>query len=540
MKVRIEAGMMDGLHWFTLGRAQKATSPDLLLDNAKSVVVLSVPYWHGAPVPASDHAAPRGRISRYAWGRDYHAVLRKHLRTLAAFLNRSGPGAVTRAMVDYGPLAERAYGARAGLGLFGKSTNLLVPGSGSWVFLADLVTTVELEPDAPLRKTCGGCTRCIPACPTNAILNPYVVDSRRCISYLTIEHKGPIDRELRPLMGDWIFGCDLCQDVCPVNKRSHVRGWSEFRPRSVEDSVPVLIPLLSLSEEEFRERYRGRPIRRAKRSGFLRNVCIALGNIGDRAAVVPLVGTLSHDDPLVRGHAAWALGRLGGAFAKGGLERAHAVETDRWVREEIELALETIGAASPTGLAKRFHREILGWLESGGGADELLGAGTTSDEARPRHTRQPSAASPARELPPAASPAVAPTAAPVSVEASGSAHRGRDRDLAVPGGDRPDAPTPERGRATRAAESDARHAFHQEITRHIDDRRRELEKAAETEARQQAHDGRVARHAFLQEMARHIDDGHRQSREAADAEVAARYEANRAFRELMETAEPEP
>lgn len=367
----VKDGRAAEMEWFSLDRAEKATNPGKLLEMARSVVVLAAPYWHGAPIPPGDDEQPRGRISRYAWGRDYHKVLGKHLRTLRGFLDLAEPGSETRVMVDWGPLAEKAFGVRAGLGWYGKNSNLLVPGGGSWLFLADLVTTVALEPDQPLRKTCGNCTRCLPVCPTNAFVSPYVVDANRCISYLTIEHRGPIDRELRPLMGDWVFGCDLCQDACPVNKRSRVRGWSEFRPQTLDDAVPALIPLLSLTEEQFRERFAGRPILRAKRGGLLRNVCIALGNIGDRGALVPLANVLTDRDPLVRGHAAWALGRLGGSYARAALERAVKAEDDRWVREEIELALEAVGSVLQPSAREHYHREVLAWLGAGASAAEI-------------------------------------------------------------------------------------------------------------------------------------------------------------------------
>ncbi len=383
MRKWVKDGRNGEMEWFSLERAERATHPEKLLEMAQSVVILGAPYWHGAPVPPAGDRQPRGRISRYAWGRDYHKVLGKHLRTLRGFLDAAEPGSETRVMVDWGPLAEKAFGVRAGLGWYGKNSNLLVPGGGSWLFLADLVTTVALEPDEPLRKTCGSCSRCLPACPTNAFVTPYVVDANRCISYLTIEHRGPIDRELRPLMGDWVFGCDLCQDVCPVNKRSTVRGWSEFRPRTVDDAVPALIPLLALTEEQFRERFAGRPILRAKRAGLLRNVCIALGNIGDRSALVPLANALGDREALVRGHAAWALGRLGGSYARAALERAIKAEDDRWVRGEIELALEEVGSVLQPSARDRYHREVLEWLGEAT-APAAIGAATLPDPAEQR------------------------------------------------------------------------------------------------------------------------------------------------------------
>jgi epoxyqueuosine reductase len=234
---------------------------------------------------------------------------------------------------------DRAAAERAGVGWFGKNTNILTTSHGSWVFLGQVITDLELEPDRPLAKTCGNCVRCIPACPTGAIVAPYVIDNRRCISFLTIELRGPIPRELRPLMGDWVFGCDICQEVCPVNRKSQPGLEPAFRQRH-DFAAPQLIPLLDLDDEGFRERFRNSPIKRAKRIGLQRNVCVALGNIGDPSAVPALARALRSAEPLVRMHAAWALGRIGGQEASDALQAALACESDAAVIEEIELALE--------------------------------------------------------------------------------------------------------------------------------------------------------------------------------------------------------
>jgi epoxyqueuosine reductase len=221
---------------------------------------------------------------------------------------------------------------RGGMGWYGKNTNILNTRLGSWLFLAELVTTLDLEPDRLSRQSCGQCHACIDACPTGAIVAPYVVDNDRCISFLTIELRGPIPRELRPLMGGYIFGCDLCQDVCPVNAQATPALHAEFSFKGTLD----LAELLTLTEEAFRERFRRSPIKRAKRRGLLRNVCVALGNSGDPGAIAPLTGALADNESLVRGHAAWALGRLGGRQP---LVEAQATETDPYVREEIAFAL---------------------------------------------------------------------------------------------------------------------------------------------------------------------------------------------------------
>jgi epoxyqueuosine reductase len=252
------------------------------------------------------------------------------------------------------------------LGWYGKNTTILTKGWGSWVFLAEIVTNLPLVDgvknlyDTPLKASCGNCEICLHACPTAALPAPYVLDNTRCISYLTIELRGSIPLELRPLMGNLIFGCDICQQVCPVNKVVEKRlglrkaggvvsstvqplnFWphQEFRPRKGTGSTPELIPLLSLTEEQFRERFRLSPIRRTKRRGLLRNVCVALGNSGDPQAVPALIRALHDDEALIRGHAAWALGRIRGAESKMALQEALASEEDEETLKEIRCALD--------------------------------------------------------------------------------------------------------------------------------------------------------------------------------------------------------
>ena len=208
-----------------------------------------------------------------------------------------------------------------------------------------MLTDLDLEPDPPLAKSCGECVRCIDDCPTGAIVAPFVIDNRRCISFLTIELRGSIPREMRPLVGDWVFGCDICQDVCPVNRKSARGGEPAFRQRR-DFAAPQLLPLLNLDDEGFRERFRGSPIKRAKRVGLQRNVCVALGNIGDAAAVPALGRALRASDAIVREHAAWALGRIGGAEAERALASALAEEEDPTVRGEIEQSLDEIAVGA--------------------------------------------------------------------------------------------------------------------------------------------------------------------------------------------------
>jgi len=377
IKERIAQGLMEGLPWFTAERCEVSCHPDALLPEAKSIITLAMFYLTEQPDEVQDNM-PRGRISRYAWGDDYHEIIKPRLQQFAAWLREYARNEVrdeveTRLFVDTGRMVDRAVAQRAGLGWYGKNTNILTKGWGSWVFLGEIVTNLPLQPDTPVKTNCGSCEICLHACPTQALPAPYVLDNTRCISFLTIELRGSIPLELRPLMGNLIFGCDICQEVCPVNiaaekrlglrgssgtqfttirerggegprtgaiNRAPVRPLEEFRPRAGVGSNPELIPLLSLTEEQFRERFRGSPIRRTKRRGLLRNVCVALGNSGDRQAVPALIGALHDYEPLVRGHAAWSLGRLGGEQAKQALQDALISEEDEEVRKEIRCALE--------------------------------------------------------------------------------------------------------------------------------------------------------------------------------------------------------
>ncbi|MCY4651738.1 MAG: tRNA epoxyqueuosine(34) reductase QueG [Dehalococcoidia bacterium] len=338
---RVRDGLMDGLPWYTEERVHRMNRPELLLEDARSVISMAANYNTGPPPGESDDPEVlRGRVARYAWGRDYHNVIKGRLRRFVRELpDVVGRPVHTRYFVDDGPMNDRAAAERSGVGWFGKNTNILTPTHGSWVFLAQVVTDLDLKPDPPLKKTCGECIRCIPACPTDAIVAPYVIDNRKCISFLTIELRGPIPREMRPMMGDWVFGCDICQEVCPVNRKAILSGEPDFDKRHDFDA-PELIPLLDLDDATFRKRFEGSPIRRAKREGLQRNVCVALGNIGDPVAVPALAAALNSDSQLVRSHAAWALGKIGGDEARVALERALEDEEDEGVREEIVSALE--------------------------------------------------------------------------------------------------------------------------------------------------------------------------------------------------------
>jgi epoxyqueuosine reductase len=262
-----------------------------------------------APASASNDRFP-GEIARYARYADYHEVLARRLRALAEYVNGIG-GVGTRSLwyVDTGPLLERDLAQRAGLGFVGKHTNLITRRLGNWFFLAEIITTLELPPDAPEKNRCGSCRSCLDACPTGAITAPFQLDARRCISYLTIELKGAIPVELRPALGNRIYGCDDCLAACPWNRFARAGAMmAEHRRMGLE--APELAELLSLDERGFQERFAGTPILRAKRRGFLRNVCVALGNVGNEGALPALQRLAGSSEPLVAEHALWAIGRI--------------------------------------------------------------------------------------------------------------------------------------------------------------------------------------------------------------------------------------
>ena len=281
---------------------------------------------------------PTGKIARYARGRDYHRVMKRKMRSLVAELSlQLDTDIAARWYVDDGPMLDRAAAARAGLGWFGKNTNLLTSQLGSWVFLGQIITNLALTPDPTLQKTCGSCVRCIDACPTGAIVAPYVVDNTRCISYLTIENRGPIPPELRPQILDWVFGCDICQEVCPVNRKAQPTTEPAFNRAGL--SMVDLVELLEMDEAEFRQRFAGTPVMRAKRIGLQRNACVALGNAANPDAVPALARALATAEPLVKRHAAWALGQIGGEEAIARLEQARNNEEHSEVLSEIAAAL---------------------------------------------------------------------------------------------------------------------------------------------------------------------------------------------------------
>ena len=304
----LASGRLAEMSWMTDEWIERSTRPEAFLKGARSIVVVGLPN-HSEEAMRPDDGVSRGKVARYARGRDYHRVFESKLRRVARRI-REDFGADARATVDYGPLLERPYAELAGLAWLGKSSMALVPGFGPWVMLGAVATTLELEPDVPLKKSCGSCSRCIVACPTGAIApDGRVVDSRLCISYHTIENRGVIPRELRSKFGDWVFGCDACLDSCPVGA-DRFESHPDFVPAGTDDAFPSLAELLDLDEAAFRERFRGKAITRAKRDGMARNACIALGNVGAAADLATAVRALGDGAALVRGHAAWAVSRL--------------------------------------------------------------------------------------------------------------------------------------------------------------------------------------------------------------------------------------
>lgn len=315
---------------------QRRLNPQIPFPQAKSVICLGYPYIP-PHLPALDWRTElRGRIAAYAAALDYHDVIQAKLKALIYVLTDWRPDLWLRPYVDTGPLLEREWAYRSGLGWFGKNTMLLHKQSGSWFFLAEILTSVELAGEGSPRAHCGRCTQCLTDCPTGALENGYVLNAPRCISYLTIEHRGAIPQELRPKLGNWIFGCDICQEVCPWNEKFG-------RPREdlVDELFPSLPALLQLDEGGFQARFRRSAIRRTKRRGLLRNVAIALGNSQNPAAIQPLRAALQDSEPLIRGHAAWALGQFQDRKAQRALELHLPNEKDEHVRIEILDALAT-------------------------------------------------------------------------------------------------------------------------------------------------------------------------------------------------------
>jgi epoxyqueuosine reductase len=320
------------------------------MEDVRTVVVVTQNYYQ-ADSPGIPEDPARGIVARYARGEDYHDVLKSRLQELLAWVRRevTGRGLAEDvrglAYVDTGPILERELGMRAGLGWFGKNTMLIHPRRGSYFFLGLLLLDLPLPLDSGFdAEHCGSCQACLDACPTGALMGrdergAPVMDARRCISYLTIELKGPIPTDLRPAIGNRIFGCDVCQEVCPWNQRFAEAGEEAGYQAGPDTDGPALIELMSLSEDDFIARFSGSPVKRSRRRGFLRNVAVALGNWGSGEAVPVLARALDDPEPLIRGHAAWALGRIDSPEAARSLSSRLAVEEDGWVRGEVLAAI---------------------------------------------------------------------------------------------------------------------------------------------------------------------------------------------------------
>jgi epoxyqueuosine reductase len=341
MRASFERGDLETWHYGD-DYARHATDPSQLLAGARSVVCLAFAY--ATPPPATQPL--RGRVSNYAWSPDYHRRVRNVLARVAAALDEAAGDSVTAIACDTRPIAERAFAANAGLGWVGKHTNLISPSAGSFVFLGEIVTTLDLLPDAPLQKHCGACERCVQACPTGALRGDYTIDATRCISDLTQRTDG-IPRAMRALIGDWVWGCDACQTACPPTRLAGFQGRAEDAAYA-EAAAPSLTQLLALRSGEFKRRYRDTAMGWRGAAVLRRNAAVALGNALDRSAVPQLARALAEDPhPMVRGHAAWALGRIASPPALSALRARAALECDAGAREEIAAALEPFERRNP-------------------------------------------------------------------------------------------------------------------------------------------------------------------------------------------------
>ncbi|HEY9084889.1 MAG TPA: tRNA epoxyqueuosine(34) reductase QueG [Candidatus Tyrphobacter sp.] len=324
-------------------RADRAADPRSILAGAKSVLCIAFAY--ATPPPSRPRLS--GRVSNYAWSGDYHRRLLQTLREIARRIDECAGEPVTAVACDTKPIAERAFAAKAGLGWIGKHTNLISPRLGSFVFLGEILTTLDIEPDAPLQKSCGSCVRCVDSCPTGALRGDYTIDATRCISDLT-QRTDAIPREMRPLIGEWVWGCDMCQVACPPTHAAGDRGATSDTPRSQTAASPDLVGLLRLRAGEFRSTFRPTAMGWRGAAVLRRNAAVALGNALDRASVPALIEVLEREPhAMVRAHAAWALGRIGSPAALDGLRSHVSREGDAEVREEIMLAMNAFSEVGP-------------------------------------------------------------------------------------------------------------------------------------------------------------------------------------------------
>lgn len=310
----LERGFAGSMTYLEGRRGDMRADPRNLLPSADSIISVGVLYNADYPYSTDVDFAGRGWVSRYAWGEDYHYVLKQRLQALVDGLHEDFGVFEAKICVDTAPLLERVYAYRAGLGWIGHNTCLINQESGSWFFLGEVLTSLDLEPDLPAPSRCGSCTRCVDACPTDALIPTgrqngptYALDSNQCISYWNIELKGSLPESVRPLMGEQLFGCDICQDVCPWNRKAAVTEVDEFQPRN---ALPELEDVASLSLEDFNRRFGNTAIKRSRYRGFLRNVAVAMGNSGDEQYLEPLDRMAGLSDPVIAEHALWAIDAL--------------------------------------------------------------------------------------------------------------------------------------------------------------------------------------------------------------------------------------
>lgn len=346
----IEAEMHGQMNYLARpDRLARRQDLNVILPGVQTIICVGLEYSTVPLPPAIAKDPSRGRISNYAWGVDYHDIMTPRLEELATWLKTQQPDSdvETKVYVDIGAILERDHAAAAGLGFTGKNTMLIAPKRGSFFFLGEILTTLKIRDQTNLQSpvspipSCGSCHRCLDACPTNAFPQPYVLDARRCISYLTIELKGWIPRELRPLLQNWVYGCDICQVVCPFNRFAQPTQEAAFYPQHEWDSVaPPLLNLLALDDASFAIRFAHSPIKRIKRTRLVRNACVAAGNWGSETAVPALINLLTDPEPIIRGHAVWALQKIGSADAQVALAELRKVEGETAVLQELAFATE--------------------------------------------------------------------------------------------------------------------------------------------------------------------------------------------------------
>lgn len=325
-------------------RQQRRRDLRVIMPEVASMILVGVDYHSVFDDMGFLDDPSRGRIASYAWGLDYHDIVAEKLESFAEWLQQEQGQFAHRIYVDTGAILERSHAQQAGMGFIGKNTMLIHPRRGSYFFLGEILVSQVFDhyDEASQQTMCGTCTRCLDDCPTDAFPKPHVLDARRCISYLTIEHKGWIEQPYRQQMGNWIFGCDICQDVCPWQRFTHLTKETSFQPVDVAAAAPRIFDLLQMTDARFREIYRGRPIERIKRDRLVRNACIAAGNWANPMIAPMLESLMADESPLVRSHAAWAYARIVGPRAKDALSRLHKIEPNSDAKQDIETTLETL------------------------------------------------------------------------------------------------------------------------------------------------------------------------------------------------------